>query len=134
MMGNAFRQPPRVDENQRGAPRADQIGEPIVDLVPHLVAGDRAQLALRDLDKQIHLAPMADRDDARIVAQELRHGLDGLDGSREADPLQPASGQPVEPSQAQREVRASLVIGDGVNLVDNDGSRRLAASRGSSRQ
>ena len=45
--------------------RADQRGEAVVDLGPHLVGGDGAQLVVGNLDGEIHGAAVADVDDAR---------------------------------------------------------------------
>ena len=51
VMGHALGQTPGVDENQRGAALADQLGQAIVDFVPHLIARHRAQFALGNFDK-----------------------------------------------------------------------------------
>ena len=40
---HALGQPPRVDEDQRGAMLQRQLGEAVVDLAPHFVAGDGAK-------------------------------------------------------------------------------------------
>ena len=65
VMRDALGEPARVDEDQGGAVLADQLGDAVVDLAPHLVGGDRAELVARDLDRQIHRAAVADVDDAR---------------------------------------------------------------------
>ena len=39
---------------------ANQLGDAIVNLAPHFVAGHGAQFVARHLDRQFHLAPMAD--------------------------------------------------------------------------
>ncbi len=49
MMRDALGQPARVDEDQRGAMLADQLGDAVVDLVPHLVAGDRRPVRRAEL-------------------------------------------------------------------------------------
>ena len=55
-----------------------------------------------------------------------RHVLDRLDGGGEADALRLAAAvllhQPVEARQRQRQVRAALVVGHGVDLVDDHGA------------
>ena len=53
MMRHALGQPPRVDEHERRAVRVDQLREPVVDLGPHLVAGDGAELVLGNLDREV---------------------------------------------------------------------------------
>ena len=119
VMRYALGQPPGVDENQRRAPLADQLRQAIVDFVPHLVARHRAQLALGNFDEQVHFAAVSHREHARVFAQEAGHRFDRLDGGGEADALQPAPRQPVEPRQAERQVRAALIVDYGVNLVDD---------------
>ena len=59
-MGDPFRQPPRVDEDQRAAVRGDQLGQTGVELGPLLVHADRPQFAGRDLHVEIELPLVAD--------------------------------------------------------------------------
>ena len=70
VMRHALGQPPRVDEHQRGAMRGDQLRQPVVDLLPHLVAGHRAQFVARHFHRQIHLAAVADLHDLRARRSE----------------------------------------------------------------
>src|SRR5205814_2106327 len=42
-----------------------------------------------------------------------------------ADALKAPPGQRIEPGETQSQVRAALVIGDGVNLIDDHGARGL---------
>ena len=62
-------------------------------------------------------------DDRGVVAQKRGDLLDGLDGRGETDAL--GLGKPalldeaVEPGQGEGEVGAALVVGDGVDLVDD---------------
>ena len=78
MVRDAFGQPARVDEDQRGAMLLRQRGDAVVNLVPHLRAGDRAQLVARNFHCQIHGAAMADLHDLRAgrsgIARLLRSG------------------------------------------------------------
>ena len=69
------------------------------------------------------------------VAADQQPGdlLDRLLRRREADALQPAAGERVEPLEREREVRAALVAGDGVDLVDDDRAAPCASISGSSR-
>ena len=67
---------------------------------------------------------MADVDDARAVAQELRDFFDGLDRRRQPDALRlRALDQRIQPRQRQRQVRAALVVGHGMDLVHDHGPR-----------
>ena len=61
---HALGQAPRVHEDERRPVRADQRGDPVVDLAPHLLAGDRAELVDRHLDARSSRAPVAGVDDA----------------------------------------------------------------------
>jgi len=44
----------------------------VVDLAPHLGAGNRTQFVARNFHRQIHRAPVPDLNDPRIVAEEAR--------------------------------------------------------------
>jgi len=136
MVGHAFRQPPRVDKNECRAMGADQLRQAVVDLAPHLGAGNRAKFVPGHLHRHFHLAAVADRDDApfasgELVAEEVGHFLHRLHRRRETDALQRALAvrdllrvnQRLEPHQRQRQVRAALVIRHGMNLIDDDGPR-----------
>ena len=60
---------PRVDEDQRGAVRGDQLAQAGVDLLPHLVGHDRRQGRVRQLQRRVHPAAVADvHDRARIAS------------------------------------------------------------------
>src|SRR5262245_18484585 len=87
VMRNAPREAAGVDEDEGGAVLADQLGDAVVDLAPHLVGGDRAKLVARDLDTDLHRSHVADVDDGIVVAQEGGDILDGTDGRGESDPL-----------------------------------------------
>ena len=120
MVRDSFRQPARVDENQRGAIRGDQFGQPVVDSTPHLIARDRAEFVTRHFHRHFHLATMADVDNLRLVAQEARDFFQRLYGRRQTDSLRPAS-QSIQPRQRERQMTSALIVRDRVNLIDNDG-------------
>jgi len=124
-MRHPLGEPAGIDEDERGTARADKLGETIVDLIPHLVARHRAQFARRDFDAQIHLAPVSNLNHTGVVSEKTGHEFDRLHGGRQADPLEPASGKRIEAGQTERQVRAALVVDDGVNFVDDHGPRRL---------
>jgi hypothetical protein len=67
----------------------DELCQTIVDLAPHLDGGYHSQLILGNGDRDVHLAAVADVDDANLVAQKTGHFLDRLDGRGKADPLRP---------------------------------------------
>src|SRR5438552_18458035 len=79
--------------------------------------------------RELEVAKWADLDDAargRLAPgsrpdQQPRHLLDRPLRGREADALEPAAGERVEPLEREREVRAPLVGGDGMDLVDDHG-------------
>ena len=64
LMREPLGQPPRVDEDQRGAVLPDQLDQPIVDLVPLFVHADRTEFRPRQLDSQVERSGVADVDDA----------------------------------------------------------------------
>ncbi len=123
MHRQTFRQPPRVDEHQRRAMLQRQLRQAVVDLAPHFVGGDRTQFRRGHFDRKIELAPMPDVDDRRhrppCSSQEVRNRLDRLLRRRQSN-ARWLFRQPVEPLQRNRQMRAALVIGDGVNFIDDD--------------
>ncbi len=139
MMRHALGEPPGVHEHERRPVLVDQDGQPIVNLLPHLVRRHRAKFVVRHLHCEIHRAAVTviDHGDAGcfIRRQEPRYCFDGANGGGQSDPLRrPAAGlfhQVVEPGKRQRQMRAPLVIRHRVNLIDNHGAhvpQRSAAS------
>ena len=132
--GHAFHQAPRVDEDERGAVRGDQLGEAVVDLRPLLGGGHGGELAARDLDVQVELARLALVHyhtvrlalsvDVPRAHEEARDFLDGILRGGEADPLQLPVRQRLESLQRERKMRAASVIGERVAHVDDDGAHR----------
>ncbi len=55
------------------------------------------------------------------AAQETGHFVERLDGGREANALDLALGQVGQAFQAEGEMNAALVAGQGMNLIHNDG-------------
>ncbi len=102
MSRHALGQPPRVDEHQRGAVLAGELGEPVVDLRPDLARHHRFQRRRRQLQREIPAPRVPGVDDgARRSAdgaggahggprtgQEARDLLDGLLRRRQSDPHQ----------------------------------------------
>jgi len=126
LVRHALGKAPRVDEDQRGAVRADQIGHAIIDLRPHFVAGDGAEFVLGNFDGEFHIAAVAYVDDVGAFAEESGHFFDGPHGSGEADALRfgAAAGrdQCIQAREREGQVRAALVVRHGVDLVHDDGA------------
>ena len=146
-MGHALGQSPRVDENQRAAMRGDQLGQPGVDFGPLLVGANGRQLAGRHFDRQIELARVSLVDDAarRLSRRVDPIGADQKPGNaldrplrgRKPDPHRRRLHSRARPFQRQAQVRAALVAGQGVNLVDDhrlDRAQQLAALVGRQQQ
>ena len=141
IVGHALGQPPRVDEDERRLVLVNQRGDAVVNFPPHLVRRDRPELVLRHFDGQIHRAAMAvvDDRDLRVLVgrKEARDGLDGPDRRRQADALRPRTAgllhEIVEPRERQRQMRAPLVVGHRVNLVDDHRLDGCAAPAGCDR-
>ena len=85
--GDLFHQPARVDEDQRGAVRQGEGGEPVEDLLPHGGGGDGAEFVGGNLDGEVELAALADLDDGALPTPaskfarrgpRLRAVLDGV--------------------------------------------------------
>ncbi len=125
MMRHALGQTPRVDKNKSGTMLRAERGDAIVDLVPHFVGRYRAKLAAGNLDSQVEFAPMADLHDKGErpfrAGQEIRNKLDGLLRGGKTDAWETLAGQMVEPFERKSQVRATLVVGDRVDFVHNNG-------------
>ncbi len=136
---------PAVDEDDGGAMCPHQLQQPRIDGGPDrdarlaLHLGSAAELA-HVLDRHEHLdvellAP-ACVDDRDLTADPAEEGGDLLQrplGGRQADALDVAADQMVEPLQREHQVGAALGGGDRVDLVDDhrlDARQRLAGRRG----
>ena len=125
LVGEPLGQPPGVDEHERGAVLAHQLGD-AVDHVAHLLGRRHGlELALGQLEGQVErrwcpVSTMAHG--AGAPAPHSRRGdvLDGPLGGRQADALGPLAAGVLEPLERERQVRAPLVAGHGVDLVDDD--------------
>ena len=137
MARDALGQPPRIDENQRGAVLADQVRQPIVDLRPHLARHHGARAAPAAASS----ARSRSRDVAAVddgaVAQASRSVpteksgdlLDRLLRRRQPHAHQAAAGERLQALERQRQMRAALVAGDRMNFIDDDGAAGASMSR-----
>ena len=137
MPRDAFGHPARVDEHERRAVRADQLGQPLVVLLPDLVRHDGFERRLRQLQAEVHFSTVAfvdDRDLAGRCADEKSCDLvDRLLCRRQADPLDRLIGGFLQPFERQREMGAAAPADHRVDLVDDHGayrSQHLAAALG----
>ena len=134
MPRDALGEPPRVHEDQRRAVLAHEGGEPVVDLGPDLGGHDRRERRGRQLDGEIPLAREAGVHDLAgllpVAEQKADHALDRLLGRRDADAQRRRGAQRVQPLQREHQVRAALVVGERVQLVDNDRAHGARASAG----
>ncbi len=166
VVGDAFGEAARVDEDEGRAVGADQPGETLVDVGPLLASGDGLEVGGRHFEVQLEVALVAEVDDGAIgVRQRLvrqgagdgyrsagvratsppgplslrgegeaiagdvlgadEEGGDLFDGAlrgAEADAGGPLLADVVEAGEGEREVAATLVAREGVNLVDDDGA------------
>ena len=128
-VGDSFRHPTCVDEDERGLVRHHVTSHSIEHLLELPAGGHRIELVVGQLDRQVE-SPVSDRiDDHRRRSTWLRAGEEAADDfqrtlcGREADPLEVSTmifDKSVEPLQAHRKVRASLVSGHRMDLVDDD--------------
>ena len=130
MQGQAFRESPGVDEDERRPVLSDELHQSLVDLLPHLRGHDRLERRRRDLDGQIERARVSRIDNAGVgcwvsgAGKERGYVLDGLLCRRQADPLQAPAGEVLQPLERQRQVAPSLVAGHRVDLVHDDSAHR----------
>ena len=118
----------------------DQLRDSVVDLSPRFGGSDGGKLIVRNFDRQVHLAAMPNRDEPaapidEFRAQESRHVIQRIHGCRQTDALRPravplGNDEPFKAGKRHSQVRAALVIGHCMNLVNDhraDGSQNLAA-------
>ena len=124
----ALREPARVDEHERRAMRANELGEPVVLLDPNLGGHDRLERRARQLEREIALARVAFVDDraGRIGNAREKAGqhVDRLRRRRNADARRRPLAERFEPFQRQRQMRAALVARERVDFVDDDRAHR----------
>ena len=137
-VGQSFRHPPGVHEDQGGLVFLDEGGDPVPDVLHYLVGSHRAEFGVRNLHRQVEFAPVADGNHRRALRRARTQEVGDLGerphGSREPDALERAAGEPVQTFEGEREVAAPLVAGERVDFVHDDGVRVLqefpAARRG----
>jgi hypothetical protein len=124
LVGEAFGEPPGVDEDERGAVLA-HVGRDRVEHAGHLLGrGDRLELAVGQLQRQVERPLVADVDDPGqwpVAHEQPAHRLDRALGGRQPDPGGPRRADGLQPFQADRQVGAALVARHRVDLVDDDG-------------
>src|SRR5215472_17494074 len=100
----------------------------VVDLVPHFVGSHWTKFTAGNFDGQVELAAMTDLHDHRIgpvrAGQKLGHQLDWFLRGGKADARQELACQAVETLKRERQMSATLIVGDRVNFVDDDGLYR----------
>jgi hypothetical protein len=131
LVRNALGQLSRVDEDQGGSVAGNVAADAVEDLA-ELIAGEgRLELAVGQLERQIHAAPVPAVDDGggRLTRAHQQAGrrLNRPNRRREPDADGRTLGHGLEPLEREGEMRAPLVSGQGVDLVDDD---RLHAGEG----
>jgi len=123
-----LRQAARVDEDKRGSMRLDQLGQALVDLLPHLGRHHGLKRRLRKFEGEVTPTAVAGIDDGAVDAgggarvhphQETSDRLDRLLGRRKAHALQVVAAERRQPLERKRQMGATLVGGDRVDLVDD---------------
>src|SRR5713101_1778048 len=137
MVRDALGQAPCVYEDERGRMLIGELREAIVNFAPHFIRGHGTEFARGHFDRKIHLAAMADLHDGGIVvvraSQEVRNRLDGFLRGGEADAGESLAGELVQALERKGQMRAALVVSNGVNFIDDNGFDRFeyfAALRG----
>src|ERR1700722_4347447 len=121
MVRNSLRQPPPVHENQCGTMLLNQFDQPVINFLPHFIAGDRPQLTGGNFYCEIKLALVPNIDYPRvgtsIAGEEMCHLFNRLLRSREANANWRSMRQSLQPLQRKCEVSAALVIGNRVDFI-----------------
>ena len=128
-MRHALGEPARVHEDERGAVRLDELDEPVVDLLPHLVRHHRLERRAGHFDREVDLALVAAVDDRarRPFAWMPRRETARPPRSASASPTGRCAGAPaadmVEALEREREVGAAPRLQHRVDLVDDHHAR-----------
>ena len=121
LMRHSFCQPSRIDEKQRRTMLSDEFHHPVVNFVPHLVGGDRAQSAGRNFDREIKLPPVSNVDDHRvgtaIAGKKVRNLFDWFLCCRQTNAHRRTIGQRFQSFQREREMSAAFVVSHGVDFI-----------------
>ncbi|HEX3407427.1 MAG TPA: hypothetical protein VHS81_09335, partial [Caulobacteraceae bacterium] len=103
--------------------RLDQLGQALVDLLPDLGRHHGLERRLRKFEGEVAPTAVAGIDDGAVDAggphQETRDRLDRLLGRRKAHALQAVAAERRQPLERKRQMGATLVGGDRVDLVDD---------------
>ena len=130
LVGDPLGQLPGVDEHERGAVVGDVGGDAVEDLADLLAGDGRLELAVGQLEREVEAAPVPGVDDGRerLARPTSRRAAVSIGlRRREADADGRRVGHGLEPLEREGEVRAALVAGHGVDLVDD---HRLDGARG----
>ena len=133
--GEPFRQLPRhplgeaagIDEDQGRAMGLDQLGQPVVNLLPDFAGHHGFERRGRNFEGKVARPAMAGVDDPALGIgsdEKSGHRLDRLLRRREADAQQRAAAERGQPLERDRQMRAALVRRHRMNLVDDDRPRR----------
>jgi hypothetical protein len=141
--GDLFDETAGVDEDEGGAVVLGVGGELVEDLFPHAGVGDGAEFVAGDLDGNVEFAALAYLDDGGGLAFGMDAGevigdqFDGILRGGEADSLRGcckageelagaeavfAGDEGIEAFQREGQVGAALVVGYGVDFVDDNGA------------
>ena len=123
VMGDALSELAGVGEDERRPVLGGELHQPVVDLAPHLVGGDGAQVVLRRLERQLPPSEMADLHHGASLGTTGEKGGECLHrflGCREADQLRTTANLRLEPLEREGQMAPTLVPGEGVNLVHDD--------------
>ncbi len=129
LVGHALGHLPGIDEDERRAVLEHVSRDPVQDVGELGAAGHRLELAARQLDGDVEVAGVSAVDDGRRGAigvhsrEQAGHDLEGPLRRRQSDALQtgaPLGHQVGQPFQAEGQMGAPLVAGQGVDLVDDD--------------
>ena len=127
---HALGEPAGVHEHECGAVFADELGQSVVQLLPHFRRHHRLERRRGDLDREVELPGVARVDNAGVgcrvsgARQESGDLLDRLLGRGQTDALERAARQMLQPLEREREVAAALVPRHGVDLVHDHRAHR----------
>ena len=88
LVGQALGEPAGVHEHERGVVLAHELGDPVEHVVHLLGRGDRLELAVGQLEREVEVALVAGVDDRRqrtVADEQPRHRLDRALRRRQPD-------------------------------------------------
>src|SRR2546430_16749536 len=100
---------------------SNEFHHTVINLVPHLVGGDRTKGAARNFDREIKLPLVSNVDDLRIgtaiAGKKVRNLFDWFLSCRQTNAHRRTMRQRFQSFQREREMSAAFIVSHGVDFI-----------------